>query len=587
MSVTTSSASIPTAMSSSQAAAALSTASGLTTSSCSCGACSGPDSLVRPRFFAGQVLTDVDLTALEAYAVDAHRMHNRYLHGWGVVCGLDLSCENCGDGLVVGSGYALDSCGRDIVVPGPQQLDVAAMIANCLAAERANVPACDPPMRGPGQGCDTDQQWCLTVRYKEVPVRPVMPLAGTSTSTCGSGCGCGGQSNRGGCGCGGATPSAGYSCTCGQRGSRSTQTCGCDQYVTATQLPPGCEPTRIVECFDFDVCRCDAHCCSLESTIADTLPMQLLKCLEPVRKTVGKQLSAPQQRAMMTAALGTVGNAETTRQGISRMYDGVLGLYQTGARRSSCQLPQEFGTIDYSPQAQDETAEHYSARLISGTQTLVTLVVAHLRECLCQALNPPCPEACDDRVVLGCFTVSQGAVTKICNLECRRYAGSFVSRRYWLPIGPVAMWALGELCCFPLVGRLPTARGTIARRALDAADPTGNLRKVVMADDFAVVKAWPKHARAALEKVRPAALRDRFTPSAAAVNLAALQGAIAGDAAQTMEQANVSVQTVEVTSPDEVPVSRLGAIGVVEPGVTIRQYVYQGRVVGFGPAKGS
>jgi hypothetical protein len=573
MSVTTPSSSIPTAMSSSQAAAALTSASGTSTAGCSCPACSGLASLVRPRFFSGQVLTEVDLTALETYAVDAHRMHNRYLHGWGVVCGLDIACEDCGDGIVVGPGYALDPCGRDLVVPRAQQIDVASMISACLAAERTGALSCDPPLRGGPGGCDTDQQWCLRVRYREVPTRPITPLAGSSTSSTGAtDCACGGSGS-------------GWSCTCGQTGSRSTQTCGCTQYVTATQLPPGCEPTRIVECFDFDVCRCDDACCSLDSTLAGTLPMELLSCLQSIKVTLGKRLNAGQQRAMMTAALGSVSNAEQTRQGVGQLYDGVLGLYQTGRRSSGCQLPSEFQTIDWSPQLQDETDALYTSRLVNGTQTLVGLVVAHLRDCLCQHLNPPCPDACDDRVTLGCFTFSDGKVTKICNLECRRYAGSFVSRRYWLPIGPMALWALGELCCFPLVGRLPTGRGTVVKQALDAADPTGNLRRVVLGDNFAVVKAWPAQARAALAKVKPAALRDRFTPSAQAVNLAGYQGQLAGDATESLEQEKVSVQTVDVENPEDVPVSRIGAIGVVEPGAAIRQYVYKGRVIGFGPAE--
>ena len=179
---------------------------------CACPACKGLTSLVRPRFFAGQILTETDLMELERYAIATHRMHNRYLHGWGVVCGLDVACEDCGDGIVVRPGYALDPCGRDLVVPGPQHVDAAKLVRECLDAERAK-PVCDPPTVGPPKGCDVDEHWCVTLRYREVPVRPVTPLAssGQSSSPCSCGCHAGNGNGNGngkakgcGCGCGGA-----------------------------------------------------------------------------------------------------------------------------------------------------------------------------------------------------------------------------------------------------------------------------------------------------------------------------------------------------------------------------------------------
>jgi len=49
------------------------------------------------------------------------RLHNKYLHGWGVVCGLQLACD--GDlQVLVKSGYAIDCEGYDIWVRDPQHL---------------------------------------------------------------------------------------------------------------------------------------------------------------------------------------------------------------------------------------------------------------------------------------------------------------------------------------------------------------------------------------------------------------------------------------------------------------------------------
>src|SRR6266542_5411055 len=47
--------------------------------------CDGLECLCRPRFFAGQLLTDEDLRRLDHYVVAKDRLHNRYLHGPGSV----------------------------------------------------------------------------------------------------------------------------------------------------------------------------------------------------------------------------------------------------------------------------------------------------------------------------------------------------------------------------------------------------------------------------------------------------------------------------------------------------------------------
>jgi hypothetical protein len=100
---------------------------------CSCGgqeceACT-TKTMVRPRFFAGQLLTEDDLEALTTYVVTKQRLHARHLHGAGVVCGLEVVCHPCDRGKIqVQPGYALDCCGNDIVVPCVADLDLLAMI---------------------------------------------------------------------------------------------------------------------------------------------------------------------------------------------------------------------------------------------------------------------------------------------------------------------------------------------------------------------------------------------------------------------------------------------------------------------------
>ena len=77
-----------------------------------CPACGGLECLCRPRFFAGQLLTEEDLNRLDRYIVEKNKLHNRYLHGWGVVCGLEVICHPCEGQVTVTSGYALSPVRR-------------------------------------------------------------------------------------------------------------------------------------------------------------------------------------------------------------------------------------------------------------------------------------------------------------------------------------------------------------------------------------------------------------------------------------------------------------------------------------------
>lgn len=151
------------------------TASMMTTSKADCGCgCGGaskwPSAFVRPRFFAGQLLTEDDLTLLVEYTTGKTRLHNRTVYGPGVVCGLEVSCEPCGGGAVtVHPGHALDCCGNDIVLSCKEKVDVAALVRE----QRVSSLGVDC-----GEPCDDGQRrYGLYVRYEEAPVDPVAPYA--------------------------------------------------------------------------------------------------------------------------------------------------------------------------------------------------------------------------------------------------------------------------------------------------------------------------------------------------------------------------------------------------------------------------
>lgn len=162
---------------------------------------------VRPRFFAGQLLTEEDLQKLIDYVVAKNRLHNQRLWGDGVVCGLEVTCNPCGGGTVrVNPGYALDCCGNDLLLGCPQDLDINAMVRDLKRNLLGGIDCGDPcppkkkeptkempaPQTGsnlrvdPAAATPDDQKepvvditrhYCLYMRYCENLSDPVSPYA--------------------------------------------------------------------------------------------------------------------------------------------------------------------------------------------------------------------------------------------------------------------------------------------------------------------------------------------------------------------------------------------------------------------------
>jgi hypothetical protein len=85
----------------------------------------------RNRYFTGKLLTATDLAAEQSYHQEKALRHNRYLHGYGVVCGLRVvPAQDRGDlALIVEPGLAVDAWGREIVVAEPAALDLGEWIS--------------------------------------------------------------------------------------------------------------------------------------------------------------------------------------------------------------------------------------------------------------------------------------------------------------------------------------------------------------------------------------------------------------------------------------------------------------------------
>jgi len=142
------------------------------TKSKSCPTCGSVECFERPRFFGGQLLTDKDLDAAQRYVIEKNRLHNRYLVGTGVVCGLIVRCHpSCNGFIIVDSGYAIDCCGNDIVLCDSVEFDIIQYLADCFQPEK---PVCDDIIRTRYTNCDEGpKEYCLVLSYNEEHTHPV------------------------------------------------------------------------------------------------------------------------------------------------------------------------------------------------------------------------------------------------------------------------------------------------------------------------------------------------------------------------------------------------------------------------------
>lgn len=97
--------------------------------------------LLRPVYFDRQQLTAADLKAEQDYVAERLRRHNRYLHGWGVVCGAQV--QQAGPwSLAVGPGYALTPLGDEVLLPpGLEPFDFEDDIKACIGVVDPCLPA--------------------------------------------------------------------------------------------------------------------------------------------------------------------------------------------------------------------------------------------------------------------------------------------------------------------------------------------------------------------------------------------------------------------------------------------------------------
>ncbi|MBI5960842.1 MAG: hypothetical protein HY866_19040 [Chloroflexi bacterium] len=95
----------------------------------------GNGNLLRPRYFDRQQLTAPDLNQGLTYVRERLRRHNRFMHGWGVVCGAEVwQTDAAADPwqMSVGEGYVVTPRGDEVYIPSGAAINIESAVLGCL-----------------------------------------------------------------------------------------------------------------------------------------------------------------------------------------------------------------------------------------------------------------------------------------------------------------------------------------------------------------------------------------------------------------------------------------------------------------------
>jgi hypothetical protein len=578
---------------------------------CTCPVCLGLQPFERPIFAPGQVLTDIDLNADQAYALAKNRLHNRYLHGWGVVCGLEVVCNHCDGYVTIHPGYAIDRCGNDIVVAADQPFNVIRAIQDCCNARQKPRGQCDPYIPPPDPGCkDVESYWCVTLCYKEVEAARVMTLRSTLSQPAAPSCGCG---------CGGGTAQSGCSCGChgsSKAGKSSTSMPSVTKNTAsatgaAAQGPASCQPRRVLECFDIGLMENSDGCApaplrrkpdSFASrlvgevgglALADLIPpgsllYNIAVCIMGIATAIKKRSYADD-----TAVLNSLDSnqpasftAQQAHDAVCRYRQAMVDLYTADDHLARCQLPRVLGEITLDPPKQDESPQTYWPKAAAVYDNLKTLALQYMLDCVCHSILPPCPpDPGDDRVPIACVTVRGDKIIDICNFSCRHYAGAFPSLFYWLsavPIVPLVSRTLQELCCRPDLLRVNSPLVNALPDLLSSLDPTGTLQRGLMTENF----SGPAFLARQFLSLQPGALATQSASAfGTALTLPAAIGRPASDVQKELSASGLTAIARELPAGAPAP-SSASLLGLPLSGAPQHVILYTsgGKVVGVTPA---
>ncbi len=134
----------------------------------------------RNRYFTGKYMTARDFQAEQDYFLSRHRLHNRLMHGWGIVCGLEVKPhkdESCQDSwVIVKPGIAIDCCGRELILKEETLVEVHKPTPKDNDGVSEKTDDCD----------DSDsevKEYLLCLEYVEKPIEEVPALDSDNCSS--------------------------------------------------------------------------------------------------------------------------------------------------------------------------------------------------------------------------------------------------------------------------------------------------------------------------------------------------------------------------------------------------------------------
>jgi hypothetical protein len=392
-----------------------------------CPACGGLECFCRPHFFAGQLLTDEDLNLLDHYIVEKNKLHNRYLHGHGIVCGLDVSCDACGSQtVIVRPGYALSPCGDDIVVCKDTVVNICDLISQCCPSGTSD---CDPfhntPPTQPPQGM---QDWVLAICYDEKPSRGMTALrAETPKSSCCSSCSCKETSSGCGCGCHSAKKCTGKDPMPPQYKKRL----------------PQCEPTMTCESYKFVVYR----------YIDPTLQRVPDDGLKRNMAYIASRLPQPPADNATMLTWSRFGN--DYRDAVFEIISREACFSEEDKRRIASMASPEMAAFGNDTAAYANAIKRYVGNVSVG-------LVSYIAPQICRTFKLHCPGPIERNCIpLARVKVSQPEcrVVSICEVSVREYVLSALLERIYEPLRSTLTRLLDWICCDHLRRLTPEALG--------------------------------------------------------------------------------------------------------------------------------
>jgi len=355
---------------------------------CNCPACSGVNCFERPRFFGGQLLTDQDLAAAQQYVIEKNKLHNRYLVGTGVVCGLMVKCDPCCDGsVVVETGYAIDCEGNDIVLCQEASFDVLGYLKK--QKKQDDLPYCGHTYNKRVQVVEEEKEYLLVLSYAEEMAKPMTALVRDN---------------------------------------------GCNT--------SRCEPSRIRETFRFDLIEARTDKIDLRRLkVSDLIPDQsFLGQVRACSKTYLEAIST-------LKVTGTGNNPAILNALFKQLRSLVMEVYKKEPA-IRCDLPEKIAAIEKGFQATEDPTKKQQY-LYSLLAMLIQLLVdcfcnALLVKC------PECKEG--EGVVLACITIRGGKIEKICNIVRKQLITGPALQYWMQPLFSSVETLLDFICCdFDLV----------------------------------------------------------------------------------------------------------------------------------------